>query len=61
MNINIPQIAEVVAVERSPTIEIEPPPDGGYGWVCTAACFTLNGFTWGVVSVSLDSSSVFKS
>jgi hypothetical protein len=28
------------------------PPDGGYGWVCVAACFTINCFTWGAVSVS---------
>ncbi|KAF1938246.1 MFS general substrate transporter [Clathrospora elynae] len=26
------------------------PPDGGYGWVCVAACFTINCFTWGTVS-----------
>ncbi|KAF7502352.1 hypothetical protein GJ744_005993 [Endocarpon pusillum] len=25
-------------------------PDCGYGWVCVAACFTINAFTWGVVS-----------
>ena len=31
----------------------ELPPDGGYGWICTACCFTVNCFTWGVVSVSL--------
>lgn len=30
----------------------EPPPDGGYGWVCVAACFMINCFTWGTVSVS---------
>ena len=29
----------------------EPPPDGGYGWVCVAACFIISCFTWGVVSV----------
>lgn len=28
------------------------PPDGGYGWICVAACFTVNCFTWGTVSVS---------
>ena len=28
------------------------PPDGGYGWVCVAACFTLNACTWGTTSVS---------
>ncbi|KAJ5848505.1 hypothetical protein N7455_012462 [Penicillium solitum] len=26
------------------------PPDGGYGWVCVAACFSINCFTWGAVS-----------
>lgn len=26
--------------------------DGGYGWVCVAACFIINCFTWGLVSVS---------
>ncbi|PMD38794.1 major facilitator superfamily protein [Hyaloscypha variabilis F] len=26
------------------------PPDGGYGWVCVACCFTINAFTWGVLS-----------
>jgi hypothetical protein len=34
-----------VAVEHAP-------PDGGYGWVCVATCFTINCFTWGAVSVS---------
>ncbi|KAI4255230.1 MAG: hypothetical protein LQ352_002674 [Teloschistes flavicans] len=28
----------------------EAPPDGGYGWICVAACFMINGFTWGTVS-----------
>ena len=29
----------------------EAAPDGGYGWICVAACFTINCFTWGTVSV----------
>lgn len=32
----------------------EAPPDGGYGWICVAACFMINGFTWGTVSVETD-------
>lgn len=32
---------------------IEPiPPNGGYGWVCTAAVFLINAHTWGVNAVS---------
>lgn len=30
--------------------EADVPPDGGYGWVCVAACFTMNGHTWGLNS-----------
>lgn len=26
------------------------PPNGGYGWVCTACTFTINCFSWGMVS-----------
>lgn len=29
----------------------DPPPDGGYGWVCVGACFCINGFVWGEVAV----------
>ncbi|KEY68597.1 hypothetical protein S7711_05779 [Stachybotrys chartarum IBT 7711] len=31
---------------------IEPPPDGGYGWLCVLGQFLVNGFTWGVAAVS---------
>lgn len=27
------------------------PPDGGYGWVCTACVFLVNAHTWGINSV----------
>jgi hypothetical protein len=27
------------------------PPDGGYGWVCTACVLLINANTWGVNSV----------
>lgn len=27
------------------------PPDGGYGWVCTACVCLINAHTWGVNSV----------
>lgn len=28
------------------------PPNGGYGWVCTACVFLMNAHTWGLNSVS---------
>jgi hypothetical protein len=28
------------------------PPNGGYGWVCTACVFLINAHTWGLNSVS---------
>ncbi|KAI4609608.1 uncharacterized protein J4E87_011034 [Alternaria ethzedia] len=40
---------EVIEGENT-TIAEHTPPDGGYGWVCVAACFTINCFTWGTVS-----------
>ncbi|KAJ9663815.1 hypothetical protein H2198_000575 [Neophaeococcomyces mojaviensis] len=46
---------EVVVPQIEPTAYVEDvqepddkPPDGGYGWVCIGACFTINGFTWGI-------------
>ncbi|KAJ5779689.1 major facilitator superfamily domain-containing protein [Penicillium paradoxum] len=34
----------------SPPSHTSPPPDGGYGWVCVGACFSINCFTWGAFS-----------
>lgn len=33
--------------------DVEEPPNGGYGWVCVAACWIFNAFTWGGVSVRI--------
>ncbi|KAK5946531.1 hypothetical protein PMZ80_000674 [Knufia obscura] len=30
--------------------EEDQPPNGGYGWVCVACCFWINGSTWGINS-----------
>ncbi|KAK5119258.1 hypothetical protein LTR85_007872 [Meristemomyces frigidus] len=38
---------EADAAVVSPT---EPPPDGGYGWVCCGAVSILNCFTWGIAA-----------
>ena len=31
-------------------IEVDEPPDGGYGWVCVACSFFINAHTWGINS-----------
>ncbi|RMZ73300.1 MCH2 [Pyrenophora seminiperda CCB06] len=43
-----PALLEDGQVENTQTEDVLP--DGGYGWVCVAACFTINCFTWGTVS-----------
>lgn len=40
---------------------VQPPPDGGYGWVCVATCFSINCFTWGIVAVDTRPSIIFFS
>jgi hypothetical protein len=49
-----------VAIEDSPA-HMAPGrvPDGGYGWVCLAACFNINCFTWGVVAVRFKKPSAY--
>ncbi|KAK2026435.1 major facilitator superfamily transporter [Colletotrichum zoysiae] len=42
------RMANAQPVQLDP--EQERLPDGGYGWVIVASCFTLNCFTWGVTS-----------
>jgi hypothetical protein len=37
---------------RSTELLVDIPPNGGYGWVCVAACFFINAHTWGMNSVS---------
>ncbi|GAD95706.1 major Facilitator Superfamily protein [Paecilomyces variotii No. 5] len=32
---------------RDPSTDPARPPDGGYGWICVAALFCVNAFTWG--------------
>ena len=46
------EATESQVLESEGETNIPPPPDGGYGWVCVLACSLVNGFTWGVVSVS---------
>ena len=36
---------DVVSVE-------DVPPNGGYGWVCTACVFMLTAYSWGLNSIS---------
>jgi hypothetical protein len=56
----IPPPIETDEVAVDDTTDSDTPPDGEYGWVCVAACFTINCFTWGAISVSLLPRSSFK-
>ncbi len=41
---------EPEASPAPPSKAADVPPDGGYGWVCVACVFLINGHTWGVNS-----------
>ena len=36
--------------QQRPVQQPDPPPNGGYGWVCTIACAVINAHTWGLNS-----------
>jgi MFS family permease len=40
--------AEEAVMEEEKKVDV--PPNGGYGWVCVAACATINAHTWGLNS-----------
>ena len=42
---------ERVQLEEVQSIPTDPPPDGGYGWVCVICVFFVNAHTWGLNSV----------
>ncbi|RDL40574.1 uncharacterized protein BP5553_00553 [Venustampulla echinocandica] len=44
---SLDELGERQSIIQSDT---EPPPDGGYGSVCVAACLSINCFTWGAVA-----------
>ncbi|KAL6246659.1 hypothetical protein RBB50_005966 [Rhinocladiella similis] len=44
-------ITELTDVPPQNAVSVEePPPNGGYAWVCTACCFMINAHTWGLNS-----------
>lgn len=45
-------LAEPFAANLNVVSQVDVPPNGGYGWVCTACVFLINAHTWGVNSVS---------
>ncbi|MCJ1421932.1 hypothetical protein MMC32_008299 [Xylographa parallela] len=48
---NVPPIVQLQGLDQSAEQQnSRDPPDGGYGWVCVATCFSINCFTWGIVA-----------
>ena len=47
----IDESQDVTLQSSGSDLAADPPPDGGYGWVCVASVFIINGFTWGVTAV----------
>ena len=43
-------VNELEACQASTGEEVESPPNGGYGWVCTAAAAIINMHSWGFSS-----------
>ncbi|EED14710.1 MFS transporter (Mch2), putative [Talaromyces stipitatus ATCC 10500] len=50
---NEPVITDPEQAGPSTRIQVEPPLDGGYGWVCVMCVFLVNTHTWGINSVGL--------
>jgi hypothetical protein len=48
---NIPVNADPEQAQPPARIEVEPPPDGGYGWICVICVFLVNAHTWGINGV----------
>lgn len=45
------QATELETDVEDGTTDIDPPPDGGFGWVQVGASFIISTFTWGQTAV----------
>lgn len=48
---NEPVNADLEQAQPLAQSDVEPSPDGGYGWVCVLCVFLVNAHTWGINSV----------